>query len=63
MLSVCVYVRFARACVQPDLGERMDPLEAAGDDRAAMACHLKIDAEGKVKDWRFTRAIVRIHEA
>ncbi|MAC57893.1 MAG: ribonuclease R, partial [Novosphingobium sp.] len=34
----------------------------AGDDRAAMACHLKIDGEGKVKDWRFTRAIVRIHE-
>ena len=34
----------------------------AGDDRAAMACHLKIDGEGKVKDWRFTRAIVRIHK-
>ncbi|MBW8754697.1 MAG: RNB domain-containing ribonuclease, partial [Sphingomonadales bacterium] len=34
----------------------------AGEDRAAMACHLTIDAEGKVKDWRFTRAIVRIAE-
>lgn len=31
-----------------------------GEDRAAMACHLKIDAEGRVTDWRFTRAIVRI---
>ena len=27
-----------------------------------MACHLHIDAEGKVTDWRFTRAIVRIAE-
>lgn len=34
----------------------------SGEDRAAMACHLKIDAEGKVVDWRFTRAIVRIDE-
>jgi ribonuclease R len=34
----------------------------AGEDRAAMACHLTIDAEGKVTDWRFTRAIVRIAE-
>lgn len=34
----------------------------AGEDRAAMACHLSIDAEGKIKDWRFTRAIVRIAE-
>ncbi|MEL7446370.1 MAG: RNB domain-containing ribonuclease, partial [Pseudomonadota bacterium] len=31
------------------------------EDRAAMACHLRIDSEGKVKDFRFTRAIVRIH--
>ncbi|MEZ5744550.1 MAG: RNB domain-containing ribonuclease [Sphingomonadaceae bacterium] len=30
------------------------------EDRAAMACHLKIDAKGKVTDWRFSRAIVRI---
>ncbi|MCT2401878.1 ribonuclease R [Novosphingobium mangrovi (ex Huang et al. 2023)] len=34
----------------------------AGEDRAAMACHLKVDSEGKVTAWRFTRAIVRIHE-
>ncbi|WP_103095876.1 ribonuclease R family protein [Novosphingobium guangzhouense] len=34
----------------------------SGEDRAAMACHLKIDAEGKITDWRFTRAIVRIDE-
>ncbi|HEY0958825.1 MAG TPA: VacB/RNase II family 3'-5' exoribonuclease [Novosphingobium sp.] len=34
----------------------------AGGDRAAMACHLAIDAEGHVTEWRFTRAIVRIAE-
>lgn len=34
----------------------------AEEDRAAMACHMRIDSEGKVVDWRFTRAIVRIHE-
>lgn len=34
----------------------------AGEDRAAMACHMHISAEGKVVDWRFTRALVRIHE-
>lgn len=32
-----------------------------GEDRAAMACHLTIDAEGNVTDFRFTRALVRIH--
>ncbi|HKX78780.1 MAG TPA: VacB/RNase II family 3'-5' exoribonuclease [Novosphingobium sp.] len=31
-------------------------------DRAAMACHMTIDAEGRVTNWRFTRAIVRIAE-
>ncbi|WP_245804549.1 ribonuclease R [Erythrobacter tepidarius] len=31
-----------------------------GEDRAAMACHLHIDAEGKVTRFRFTRALVRI---
>jgi ribonuclease R len=31
-----------------------------GADRAAMACHLKIDREGNLKSWRFTRAKVRI---
>jgi ribonuclease R len=34
----------------------------AGQDRAAMACHLTIDAQGRVTDWRFTRATVRIAE-
>ncbi len=29
-------------------------------DRAALACHLKIDAKGKVISSRFTRAIVRL---
>ncbi len=32
-----------------------------GEDRAAMACHLRINAEGKVTSHRFTRALVRIH--
>ena len=31
-----------------------------GEDRAAMACHLKIDRNGDLKSWRFTRAKVRI---
>ena len=34
----------------------------AGEDRAAMACHLSIDAHGNVTDFRFTRALVRIAE-
>jgi len=33
-----------------------------GEDRAAMACHLKVDSGGTVTSWRFTRAIVRIAE-
>jgi ribonuclease R len=32
----------------------------AGEDRAAMACHLKVGREGNLKSWRFTRAKVRI---
>jgi len=34
----------------------------AGEDRAAMACHLAIDGQGRVTGWRFTRALVRIAE-
>ena len=34
----------------------------AGSPRAAMACHMRIDGAGRVVEWRFTRAIVRIHE-
>ena len=30
----------------------------AGEDRAAMACHLKIAKDGTLKSWRFTRAKV-----
>ncbi|MFZ9396767.1 MAG: ribonuclease R family protein, partial [Erythrobacter sp.] len=33
-----------------------------GEDRAAMACHLRIDEHGEVKKFRFTRALVRIAE-
>ena len=32
----------------------------AGEDRAAMACHLKIGRDGQLKEWRFSRAKVRI---
>jgi ribonuclease R len=32
----------------------------AGQDRAAMVCHLVIDAKGKLTSWKFTRAIVRL---
>ncbi|AGH51202.1 ribonuclease R [Sphingomonas sp. MM-1] len=32
----------------------------AGQDRAAMACHLTISKDGKLIAWRFTRALVRI---
>ena len=31
-----------------------------GRDRAALACHLVIDASGKVTSWRFTRAVIRV---
>ncbi|WP_333840674.1 ribonuclease R family protein [Novosphingobium sp.] len=34
----------------------------SGADRAAMACHLTIGGDGRIKDFRFTRALVRIHE-
>ena len=32
----------------------------AGEDRAALACHLVLGVKGAVKAWRFTRAVVRI---
>src|SRR6185295_2408063 len=32
----------------------------AGEDRAAMTCHLKIDCNGDMTSWRFSRAKVRI---
>jgi len=33
-----------------------------GEARAAMACHLKISPEGRVIEWRFSRALVQIAE-
>lgn len=32
----------------------------AGQDRAAMVCHLTIKADGTLSAWRFTRAVVKI---
>src|SRR5690606_34912609 len=32
----------------------------AGQDRAAMACHLTVDRHGKVTAWRFARATIRV---
>lgn len=32
----------------------------AGEDRAALACHLTISKSGKVKSWRFSRALIRV---
>ncbi len=32
----------------------------AGEDRAALACHLVIDTGGQVKSWRFSRSIIRV---
>jgi ribonuclease R len=31
-----------------------------GRDRAALACHLKIDAKGKMAGFRFSRAVIRV---
>ncbi|MEO1045015.1 MAG: ribonuclease R [Pseudomonadota bacterium] len=31
-----------------------------GEDRAAMAGHLRIAANGDLKDWRFSRAVIRL---
>ena len=31
-----------------------------GQDRAALACRLVIDADGKLTSWRFTRAVIRV---
>ncbi len=31
-----------------------------GEDRAALACHLRIDRGGSLKSWRFSRAVVRL---
>lgn len=31
-----------------------------GEDRAAMACHIRVTADGMLKDWRFSRAVIRL---
>jgi len=31
-----------------------------GADRAALVCHLVISAEGALKSWKFTRAVIRV---
>ncbi len=32
----------------------------AGEDRAAMACHMMFDAKGRMTHWRFARAVIRV---
>lgn len=32
----------------------------SGEDRAALACHMVIDADGQLKSWRFSRAVIRV---
>lgn len=32
----------------------------AGEDRAAMACHMVFDAQGRMKSFRFSRAVIRV---
>ena len=32
----------------------------AGEDRAALACHLRVGKDGALKSWRFSRAVVRL---
>jgi ribonuclease R len=31
-----------------------------GQDRAALACHLQVGADGSLKSWRFSRAVIRV---
>jgi ribonuclease R len=31
-----------------------------GQDRAALACHLQVAADGTLKNWRFSRAVIRV---
>jgi ribonuclease R len=31
-----------------------------GQDRAALACHLHVSADGTLKNWRFSRAVIRV---
>ncbi|WP_182466704.1 ribonuclease R family protein [Sphingomonas gilva] len=31
-----------------------------GEDRAALACHMTIGKDGQIRNWRFTRAVIRV---
>jgi ribonuclease R len=31
-----------------------------GEDRAALACHLHVAADGTLRNWRFSRAVIRV---
>lgn len=31
-----------------------------GVERAALACHMRISADGEIRDWRFSRAVVKL---
>mgnify|MGYP002778147794 FL=1 len=31
-----------------------------GQDRAALACHLQVGADGTLRNWRFSRAVIRV---
>lgn len=33
-----------------------------GQDRASLVCHLRIAPDGKLKEWRFSRAVIRVQE-
>ena len=49
--------------VVPMLPERLSAHVCSlveGEDRAALACHLQVGADGQLRSWRFTRARVRI---
>ncbi|HEX8443294.1 MAG TPA: VacB/RNase II family 3'-5' exoribonuclease [Allosphingosinicella sp.] len=49
--------------VVPMLPERLSAHVCSlveGEDRAALACHLQVSRDGQLKNWRFTRARVRI---
>ncbi|MEP6786532.1 MAG: ribonuclease R [Sphingomonadales bacterium] len=50
-------------CVVPMLPEELSADICSlkeGQDRAALVCHMTIDGKGRVTDWRFTRAVIRV---
>ncbi len=32
----------------------------SGEDRAALVCHLRVGRDGALREWRFTRAVIRV---